>query len=239
MNLSSKRSRSRHVASRIALIAWWITLAPALPAQTFPRPAASDDLVGRVTVTTARHADTLSDIARAHQLGFDEIRRANPGVDPWLPGEGARVILPQQFILPSAPRRGLVVNLPEMRLYYYPPPAPDRAAEVVTLPISIGRMDWSTPLGETRVTDKLVNPAWYPPASIRAEHAADGNPLAREIPPGPDNPLGEFALMLGVPGYFIHGTNRGFGIGMRVTHGCIRLTPEDIRWLFERSPRTA
>lgn len=201
-------------------------------AQTFVLPPAGEDLVGQVKVVRARYQDTLSDIARAHHVGFDEIVRANPRVDHWLPGAGTRVVVPMWYILPNAPRTGLVLNLPEMRLYYYPPPRAGKPAEVVTFPVSIGRMDWSTPLGLTRVSAKLANPAWYPPASIRAEHASKGEMLPEMIAPGPDNPLGEYALQLAIPGYFIHGTNKPYGIGIRATHGCIRLYPEDISRLF-------
>lgn len=214
-----------------------LTLLPfTVLAQTFRLPSDGEDIVGQIKVVSTRHQDTLSDVARAHHVGYEEIVRANPQVDPWLPGEGTRVIIPQQYILPSAPRRGLVLNLPEMRLYYYPPPPRGKSAMVVTFPVSIGRMDWSTPLGLTRVTAKLTNPAWYPPDSVRAEHAAEGHELPREIAAGPDNPLGAYALQLAVPGYFIHGTNRPYGVGMRVTHGCIRMYPEDIQRLFDEIP---
>ena len=211
-------------------------MAGSAAAQTFPLPAPGEDVIGQVKVVRARYEDTLPDIARANHVGYEEILRANPKVDPWLPGQGTRVIVPMQHILPDAPRQGLVLNLPEMRLYYYPPPRRGQAAVVVTFPVSIGRMDWSTPLGLTRVVAKLANPAWYPPASIRAERAARGMELPREIPPGPDNPLGQYALQLAVPGYLIHGTDRPYGIGMRVTHGCIRLYPEDIERLFNEVP---
>lgn len=205
-------------------------------AQTFPLPAAGESVIGRIKVVSARYEDTLSDIARANHVGYEEIVRANPRVDPWLPGKGTRVIVPMKHILPDTPRQGLVLNLPEMRLYYYPRPRPGQTATVITFPVSIGRMDWSTPLGLTRVTAKIANPAWYPPASVRAEHEADGDELPRKVAPGPDNPLGEYALQLAIPGYLIHGTNRPYGIGMRVTHGCVRLYPEDIERLFREVP---
>ncbi len=205
-------------------------------AQTYELPPAGEDVIGQVSVVRARHQDTLSDIARAYHLGYEEILRANPRVDPWLPGEGTRVILPTQHILPDAPRVGLVLNLPEMRLYYYPKPSTGKPPTVVTFPVSIGRMDWTTPLGLTRVTAKVINPVWYPPASIRAEHEQEGQALPPEVAAGPDNPLGQYALQLGRPGYLIHGTDRPYGIGMRATHGCIRLYPEDIQRLFEEVP---
>jgi L,D-transpeptidase ErfK/SrfK len=205
---------------------------PSATAQTFVLPPEGEDLVGQIQVVRARYQDTLSDIARIYHVGFDEIARANPTVDHWLPGAGTGVIVPTWYILPDAPHTGLVLNLPEMRLYYYPPAQPGKPAEVMIFPVGIGRMDWSTPLGLTRVTAKLTAPAWYPPASIRAEHAAQGEMLPEMIAGGPDNPLGEYALQLAIPGYLIHGTNKPYGVGMRVTHGCVRLYPEDISRLY-------
>jgi L,D-transpeptidase ErfK/SrfK len=196
-----------------------------------PQPPTAVELVGQVQVVTARHEDTLLDIARRGGLGYTEIKMANRGLDPWMPGEGVQVVLPTQHILPQAPREGIVINLPEMRLYYYLPAQGD-FRQVVTYPISIGRFDWRTPLGVTRITQKVPNPSWTPPESIRIEHAAKGDILPPVVPAGPDNPLGQFALRLGVPGYLIHGTNKPYGIGMRVTHGCLRLYPEDIAVLF-------
>ena len=208
----------------------------AVSAQMFDVPSAGNGLVGKIKVVRAHQEDTLSDIARANFVGFNEIVHANPRVDPWLPGEGTGVIVPTWHILPDTPQSGIVLNLPEMRIYYYPPPQNGKPAKVMTFPVSIGRMDWSTPLGLTRVTAKVVNPPWYPPASVRAEHAAEGDYLPAMVPPGPDNPLGEYAIQLGIPGYFIHGTNKPYGIGMRVTHGCVRMYPEDIRLLFSEVP---
>lgn len=232
-----RRSGARgHRAPRVLAGLLAGLMASGVLAQTFPLPAAGEDVIGEVKIVSARHEDTLSDIARVHHVGYEEIKRANPGVDPWLPGEGTRVIVPMQHILPDAPRKGLVLNLPEMRLYYYPRPQPGKPAEVATFPASIGHMDWSTPLGLTRVTKKVVDPVWYPPESVRAEHEAEGDELPDEVASGPDNPLGEYALYLAVPGYLIHGTNRPYGIGMRVTHGCIRLYPEDIERLFREVP---
>ena len=201
-------------------------------AEVYELPPPGNDVVGAVTVIRARADDTLLEIARRHGLGYEDIVRANPNVDTWLPGENTEVILPTRYVLPRGPRRGLVLNLAEYRLYYFPQPVAGEAPVVMTYPISIGRMDWDTPLGRTSVISKVTDPAWYPPASVRAEHAAEGNPLPRIVPPGPDNPLGKHAMRLGLPGYLIHGTNRPAGVGMRVTHGCIRLFPEDIEFLF-------
>lgn len=202
-------------------------------AETAPLPPADVDLIGQVQVVSARHEDTLLDIARRGGLGYTEIKMANRGVDPWMPGEGQPVTLPTQHILPMAPREGIVINVPEMRLYHYQP-ARDGLPRVVTYPISIGRYDWRSPMGVTQITQKVPNPTWTPPESIRIEHAAKGDILPPVVPAGPDNPLGQFALRLGKPGYLIHGTNRPYGIGMRVTHGCLRLYPEDIATLFQQ-----
>ena len=193
------------------------------------RTDAGESVVGRNQVYIARYEDTLLDIARRFGMGLAEIRLANPGVDTWLPGEGTAIRLPSRFILPEAPRSGLVINVAEMRVYYYP-----KGESVVrTWPISIGRVGWETPLGETSIVRKKARPIWYPPDSIREEAARDGSPLPRVVGPGPDNPLGSHALYLGFPQYLIHGTNKPFSIGMRVSHGCVRMYPEHIVELFE------
>ena len=201
------------------------------------------EIVGQVQVIKARYEDTFVALARKYDVGYEALRQANPDVDPWLPGEGTEIVIPSQYVLPRAPHTGIVVNVAELRLYYFPStsaPPPEGADPegrwVVTHPISIGRMDWSTPIGTTKVVRKVANPSWYPPQSIREEHAAENDFLPRVVPPGPDNPLGKHALRLGLPGYLIHGTNKPSGIGMRVTHGCIRLFPEDIESLFDTVP---
>ncbi len=191
-----------------------------------------EDVVGAMGRVSAVYEDTLIDIGRRNGVGYTEITAANPEVDVWLPGIDTPVVLPTRFVLPAGKRRGLVVNIAEYRVYYYPQPDADGQRRVSTFPISIGRMDWETPLGRAAIVAKAQDPAWYPPESIRAEHAAEGRPLPRIVPAGPDNPLGRHALRLSVPGYLIHGTNRPAGVGMRVTHGCIRMYPEDIAWLF-------
>jgi len=200
----------------------------------FTLPPADEAVVGKVQVVLAREEDTLSDLARLYNLGYQEIRRANPAVDPWLPGVGTEVVLPTQFVLPDAPREGIILNLASMRFFYYPPPVGDEPPRVITHPIGIGRVGWETPTGSTGVTYKSTDPTWWPPSSIRAEHKEMGDPLPPQVPPGPDNPLGKYVLGLGMEGYLIHGTNKPYGVGMRVSHGCIRLYPEDIEELFER-----
>ncbi|EXI81590.1 MAG: putative L,D-transpeptidase ErfK/SrfK precursor [Candidatus Accumulibacter appositus] len=206
-------------------------------AATFPLPPAGSDVVGEIEFTRASRADTLLDIARRHDIGQDEILLANPNVDRWLPAEGAPVTLPTRYILPRAERTGLVLNLPEMRLYYYPKPLREQTPLVITHPVSVGRMDWVTPLGKTTIVAKERDPSWRPPESVKEEHAREqGEILPDVVPAGPDNPLGRFAMRLGLPGYLIHSTNKPFGVGMRVTHGCIRMYPEDIERLFDLVP---
>lgn len=207
-------------------------------AKTFTLPAGTDAVLGETQTTIAKHEDTLLDIGRAFSVGYEEIVAANPGVDPWLPGAGREIVIPSRYILPEAPREGIVVSLAEHRLYYFPPAKGSEPPTVVTYPISVGKMDWKTPLGLTRVVDKRTRPVWYPPESVRKEHEADGRPLPKAVPPGPDNPLGEYAMRLGIPGgaYLIHGTNRPAGVGMQVTHGCIRMYPEDIEQFFKMVP---
>ena len=193
---------------------------------------AGSDVVGELQVIRARYEDTFVDIARAYDLGFDELVQANPDVDPWLPGAGTAVVLPTRFILPDAPREGIVLNIGTKRIFYFPKPAAGEPARVITHPVGIGREGWSTPIGPTRVVSKVKDPVWTVPASIRREHAEAGDPLPARVPAGPDNPLGAYALRLGFPSYLIHGTNKPSGIGMRVSHGCVQLFPEDIESLY-------
>jgi L,D-transpeptidase ErfK/SrfK len=205
-------------------------------AATYSLPPPGEDLVGEARTVVAADADTLLDIGRRNGLGYGEMTSANPGVDPWVPGAGKNVLVPTQFILPDAARRGIVLNLAQMRLFYFPAPVPGQPRQVITHPLGIGREYNLTPLGETRVVRKAKNPTWRPTEQIRRERAEAGQELPREIPPGPDNPLGAYALYLALPAYLIHGTNRPWGIGMRVSGGCIRLYPEDIETLFEQVP---
>lgn len=228
-------NRMTLLAQQCAAIALGGLLSSAASAEVLPLPADGSDLVGQTKYVPASQEDTLIDIAREYSVGQDEIVMANPKVDRWLPGNGTQVTVPRQFILPNAPRNGIVVNIPEMRLYFYPSAGKGaKPTTVVTYPISIGRMDWRSPLGVTKVVAKVKDPVWRPPASIKAEHAKNGEILPDVVPAGPNNPLGQFAMRLGVPGYLIHGTDqdKSFGIGMRVTHGCIRMYPEDVAKLF-------
>jgi L,D-transpeptidase ErfK/SrfK len=207
-----------------------------LATHTFPYDPKTTAVVGTLQATIAREEDTLSDIARRFNLGYDEVVNANPGVDPWLPREGTRIVLPTQFILPEAPHDGVVVNLAALRLFYFPKPAKGEQRVVVTMPIGIGMVGWATPEGATKIVSKRKDPVWTPPESVRKEHAAEGDILPARVPAGPDNPLGAFAMNLGWPSYLMHGTNKPAGVGMRASHGCIRLYPEDIATLFPQLP---
>ncbi len=222
---------------------------PAAPDPQAPRLAALDarhfelapgqELVGETQVIFARYENTFSAIGRQYNLGYEEMRSANPGVDQWLPGEGTPIYLPTQTILPDAPREGIVVNVPAMRLYYFDDgeagnrPAAPEIVKVSSHPDRHrrGRLGHAV-RRRRRSREKARDPVWYVPASIRKEHAERGDPLPSVVPPGPDNPLGAYAMTLSLPGYLIHGTNKPAGVGMRSSHGCIRLYPEDIEALF-------
>ena len=177
----------------------------------------------------AVYEDTLVDIARKYNLGFNEIIRANPNVDKWLPGEGTIIKIPAQHIIPKGfSEKGITINLSEFRGYFI------KDNKLITFPVGLGRMDWKTPLGISTIDLKLEKPAWYPPKSVRDEYKNQGKFLPAEVLPGPDNPLGELAMRISIPGgYFIHGTNRPDGVGMEISHGCIRLFPEDIDYIFQ------
>ena len=196
------------------------------------RSKAQVDAAGRFTGELSVHfvstGETLLDIARAHGLGILEVMAANPGVDPWIPKAGTPLVLPSYSLLPDAPRRGIVINPAELRLYFFD----DQGGLIKRWPIGIGREAFTTPLGETRVVRKQVDPTWYPNEQTRI----DRPDLPKAIPPGPDNPMGRYALYLGWPEYAIHGTNRPWAVGRRVTRGCIRLYPEDIEALYAKVP---
>jgi L,D-transpeptidase ErfK/SrfK len=189
-------------------------------------------VIGKSQVVFAREENTFSDLAREYGLGYDELVAANPDIDPWLPGDNTPVLLPTQYVLPDVPRRGVVLNIASKRLFYFPVVEEGEPLKVMTYPIGIGRVGWETPLGETTVVSKARNPHWYVPASVRKEHAELGDPLPSIVQPGPDNPLGSHVLKLNIPGYLIHGTNQPYGVGMRVSHGCVRLYPENIELLY-------
>jgi L,D-transpeptidase ErfK/SrfK len=214
------------------------------PAPELPKPVAmhklavspDSDIVGEVQRTVVGKDDTLPDIARRFDVGYEEILMANPGVDPWLPGVGREVVVPTQFVLPAAPHEGVVVNVAAMRIFYYPPHKKGEPQMVLTHPIGIGRVGWKTPEGTTRIISRQKDPVWVVPKSVRKEHAEDGDMLPAVVAAGPDNPLGAYEFRLGWPSYLIHGTNKPYGVGMRSSHGCMRLYPEDIAVFYQLIP---
>ena len=194
--------------------------------------APEQSVIGESQIVFTREEDTFSDLAREYGLGYDELVAANPGIDPWLPGAETPILLPTQYVLPRVEHSGVVLNIASKRLFYFPPVEEGEPQQVMTYPIGIGRTGWETPLGTSEVVSKARDPHWYVPASVRKEHAEMGDPLPAVVPPGPDNPLGQFVLKLDMPGYLIHGTNQPYGVGMRVSHGCVRLYPENIELLY-------
>ena len=193
--------------------------------------ALEGDLAGKLQMMTTRYEDTFAEIGTQRSLGYLELVKANPDVDPWLPGDGTRVTLPRKYVLPDSRREGIVINLAEYRLYYF------RDGGVQVFPVGVGTEENPSPLTDAVVTMGLESPAWYPPASIRAEYEASGEHLPRMIPPGPDNPLGTHALILSEKGYLIHGTNKRFGVGMQVSHGCFRMYNDDISRFVNEVPK--
>jgi L,D-transpeptidase ErfK/SrfK len=181
-------------------------------------------MFGEIRKIIARHEDTLLDIARENGLGFVELVAANPGVDPWIPGAGRAIILPSAHLLPTGPREGILLNLIDQRIYFFPPDG----GPIQTFAIGTGQEAWNTPVGNTKIIRKKRNPSWYVPKSILKEQPE----LPAIVRPGPDNPLGNHALYLGWRAYLIHGTNNAWGVGRRVSHGCIRMYPEGIGKLF-------
>ena len=183
-----------------------------------------DTLVGALRVHITSFEDTLPELARRYGVGYTQLAAANPGVDPWLPGAGTEILVPTASLLPDAPRAGIVVNLAELRIYRF---GSDGRVEA-TYPIGIGRQGFTTPLGSTTVVRRQKDPVWFPTESARMDNPV----LPTAVPPGPDNPLGSHALYLGWPSYLLHGTNKPWGIGRRVSRGCLRLYPEDIASLY-------
>lgn len=196
--------------------------------------ARGDEVIGRTAFVTLKKGDTLPDVARHFSLGIHEISAANPGVDIWVPKAGQRIMLPLSFILPDAPRKGIVINLAAMRLFQFR--GDGESLAVFTYPVGVGREERPSPTGDMHVARKAVRPTWYVPASIAEDHRKKGDPLPAAVPPGPENPLGEYALYLSRSSYLIHGTNKPASIGLRATNGCIRLYPEDVKRLYESTP---
>ncbi len=208
------------------------------PADTIERNdfvvATDDDVIGRLATVRLQRGDTLPDIARHFSLGINHINAANPDVDMWVPDAGASVLLPMRFVLPDTLRNGIVINLAAMRLFHFQ--SKSSRLTVSTYPVGVGTEEKPTPMGEMAITRKKHRPTWYVPASIARDHRKKGDPLPPQVPPGPLNPLGEYALYLSAAEYLIHGTNKPASIGLRATNGCIRLYPEDIERLFRKTP---
>ena len=209
------------------------------PSYIIPTPVGGSPttIIGELRTHRVRKGDTLMDLARLYSLGYNEIVDANPGLDPWVPPIGATVILPTQWILPCCSYNGVIVNIPEMRLYYMRRGPTPGTTQVFTYPVGLGRDDWQTPTGGFKISGKTVNPQWNIPESIRKEHIEERGDYRTFIPGGaPDNPLGNRRLELTLPMYRIHGTDIPWGVGMQVSHGCVRLYPEDIERLFDIVP---
>ncbi len=196
--------------------------------------AKENDVIGQLAFIRLEKGDTLPDIARHFSLGINEISAANPGVDVWVPEAGERIMLPLSFILPDALRKGIVINLAAMRLFQFK--GDSKSLAVSTYPVGVGTEERPSPMGQMYVARKVTRPTWHVPASIAKDHRKKGDPLPAKVLPGPQNPLGEYALYLSKSTYLIHGTNKPASIGLRATNGCIRLYPEDIKKLYENTP---
>jgi len=242
--ITTEKLNVMNIRTLVAVSMAWFSIAGGAHATTYSWPENPNDTVitehpDGVAVTQSPEDETLLDVARRFNLGQAEVVRLNPDLDRWHVKKGEIVSLPNRRILPDSPRKGITLNIAEYRMYYYPPAAPGMPPVIKSFAHGIGRQDWQTPLGQTKVAKKVKDPSWHPPESIRREHAAMGDPLPEVVPPGPHNPLGAYALYLALPGdYRIHGTDidKIFGIGMQITHGCVRMYPEDIEDLYNNVP---
>ncbi len=197
-------------------------------AAIFPLGPAGDDLIGEVSNAIVQEGDNFNTIAHRLDVGYMELIEANQGVNPDKPIPGTVLIIPSRYILPNTLRRGIIINLAEMRMYYFP----KNSKDVWTFPVGIGRQGSQTPDGIMTVIEHMDHPTWHAPESVRAERAKEGVEIPKMVPPGPDNPLGEYALRLSMPTYLIHGTNDNSGVGRRSSSGCLRMYPEDIEKLY-------
>jgi len=212
-----------------------------VPSYSIPTPVkgrATESVIGQVRIYRIRKGDTLLDVARYFSLGWNEIIDANPYIDPWVPPAGSTILLPTEWVLPCCTYDGVVVNIPEMRLFFFHRSKENPGTTVVhTFPVGLGRDDWRTPTGKFKIRGKTLNPQWNIPESIRKEHIVDrGDPRTFIAGGDPENPLGRHRIELTLPMYGIHGTNIPWGVGMQVSHGCVRLYPEDIERLFPLVP---
>ncbi len=229
----AKTGSLRVLALRFSLgfFLYWVFLTQVF-ALTFVLPPKGNDIVGHAQWVQALPGDTFNKIGRRYDMGYFELVEANPTMDPLHLRPGSIVVIPSRFILPPGQRHGLVINLAELRIYYYPL----QRHVVITFPVGIGREGWDTPLGSSWIAGKMRNPTWIVPESIRKDRAKEGINLPVKVPPGPDNPLGGYAMRLKQATYLIHGTNDSQGVGRRSSAGCIRLFPEDIESLFSEVP---
>lgn len=257
LNTASRVSARRPLAA--ALVAVLVVALPSLAAArqwkeedfwprsyksyTFTPPSSVGDtreqtVIGETSIYRPEKGDTFFDLARYFDLGYNELVDANPGVDEWIPGHFDKpVVVPQEFILPYGTYDGIVINIPEMRLYYYRSAGKGAPKTVITFPVGLGREEWKTPIGKFTVREKTVNPTWVIPESIRKERIKDRGYSETMIPGGhPSNPLGKYRMRLSLDLYGIHGTNIPWGVGMLVSHGCVRLYPEDIEKLYPLVP---
>ncbi|WED23589.1 L,D-transpeptidase family protein [Vibrio sp. JC009] len=212
-----------------------MVLSSLVNAASYPLPTDGSQMVGKLQNHVVKQGETLAQVAKQYDVGFLSLMAANKGVDPFLPDGGTILTIPSQFILPTETREGIVINLAELRLYYF-----DKNEPVVHIfPVGIGRIGRDTPVMTTYVNEKIAHPTWTPTDNIRKEYLGKGIELPDVVPAGPNNPLGEYAMRLahGVGEYLIHGTNKNFGIGLRVSSGCIRMEPPHIEWLFSQAKR--
>ena len=233
MNSFTKNLRIKSTVLQRVVIAWLLCFSIQGAASIYPLPSGNGKLIGKNELHTVKQGDYFQELAERYDVGFLGLMAANPALDPFLLKPGQAVIIPKQMLLPFAKREGIVINVAELRLYYFLPDEPS----VAVFPIGIGRQGLSTPKVVSFISDKREDPEWRPTAAMRERHLKDYNELLPEVvPAGPENPFGKYALRIGRSAYLIHGSNKRFGIGMRASSGCIRLYDDDIKWLFDNVP---
>ena len=221
------------VFSTVSIFILSISVCFSASAIEYSLPQDNSRIVGDFTYHKVEKGDYFQKIAEQYNVGFLALMEANPGVDPLRPEPGSVLTLPTKLILPYGKHNGIVINLSELRLYYFD----NKAQKVHVFPVGIGKIGHATPTLISKITEKRTNPNWFPTADHRKDYLEKhGKEMPRMIPAGPDNPLGDYAMRIGTSAYLIHGTNQRFGIGMRASSGCIRMHPDDIEWLFKKSP---
>jgi len=220
------------IKKTLVALASWLLCNHAIAA-TYLLPQDGGRLVGEIETVITTPDDTIAKLARRYEVGFNALLAANPGVEAQNLPVDTVLTIPTLHILPQTPYEGIVINLPEMRIYYYPPPATGEPGVVSTYPIGIGREGLDLPPLVARISQKIYHPTWHVPQSIIDNYAKKGLVMPESVPPGPRNPLGDYAMRLNGGSYLIHGTNRPASVGTRISHGCIRMYPEDIKMLFQ------